>query len=532
MRVRGLKNGLKPMNRPNKIPIDQPFQEAFETFEPGFQSGDWDDMLSRLESNETPVILLPPKHIFTNTKNTIIMILITTLTAGMLWMTGPQEAITSNVPNTTPIIESVTTQTLPQSTSLITETDYATAEINQVNTNGFVTQADLNLKHLISSLVESKTPEFSTGLSEAEINSDLDFSLATPNAVLTKVAEIVTPDTAKFLKTVVSKYWVDTTYKYVYYEPSRDIEEGWIGIYYTNQHMQDATEWDRIGRLTETNGFNLQFMSGNLLPGENLAIYGGLDWGMQFYGRSDKSEVLINSVNEDRGLTFLRSHSNDIFISGQIEWAQTRVVPYLTGSVGTRILSTGQTTRALLASTEYESTQDNGVHTRATMALKAGVGVKFKLSPHVYFDARYEIVQTDMLRTVDYSNTAFNGLSFDLGLKKMNMSADQFRFGFVFDVSGNEYKKVVDEPGHWEETTQRLYTDPSDSTKLFVPCPCDKPKRQSRNKKNNNSRNTPINEGPSRFPGSEGGIFSPGSGSGSGSGKGGFPGLKKPPVRW
>ena len=83
------------------------------------------------------------------------------------------------------------------------------------------------------------------------------------------------------------------------------------------------------------------------------AIYGGLDWGMQFYGRSDESEVLINSVNEDRGLTFLRSHLNDLYLSGQIEWAQFPVVPYLTGSAGLRIFLTGQTTRALMDSELY-----------------------------------------------------------------------------------------------------------------------------------------------------------------------------------
>ena len=95
MRVNALKNGLKPMNKPNHIPIDQPFQNAFESYDPGFQSSDWDDMLSRLESDETPVVLLPPKHFLTNFKHTIIMILLTTITAGMLWMTSPQEEVVS-----------------------------------------------------------------------------------------------------------------------------------------------------------------------------------------------------------------------------------------------------------------------------------------------------------------------------------------------------------------------------------------------------------------------------------------------------
>ncbi|MFT7592513.1 MAG: hypothetical protein ACI9UJ_002451, partial [bacterium] len=158
-------------------------------------------------------------------------------------------------------------------------------------------------------------------------------------------------------------------------------------------------------------------------------------------------------------------------------------------------------------------------------------GLKLKLTPHIYFDARYEYTESGSFRTVDYKNSAFNGLDYDLGFKRLNINAEQFRFGFVFDIGGDNYEKVVDEPGHWEETTQTLYVDPIDSTKVFVPCPCDKPKTKRRSSNRNNYPDMPQeNQGKKRFPGSEGGIFTPGSGSGSG--KGDFPGIKKPPVRW
>lgn len=519
------------MNKPNNISIDQSFQNAFETYDPGFQSSDWDDMLSRLESDETPVILLPPKHIFTNTKHTIIMILITTLTAGMLWMTSPQEEVLSA--NTT-VVPHSTQSVVERATEKIeikkNQVNSNAEQVNQKTTNQFVKQAEINLNDYVASLREPMVSETNGILTEAEANPNLDFSPLLSTPTITSEEVLASPDTAKFFKTVVSRTWADTTYKYEYYRPSRDIEEAWIGLYYTNQQMENSYDWQQIGRHAETHGFNVQFMFGNVLPGENLAVFAGVDWGMQFYGRSDNSEVLINSVNEDRGLTFLRSHSNDVFVSGQIEWAEFRVVPYLTGSIGTRILTTGQTTRALLASTEYESTQDNAVQTRATLGLKAGAGVRFKLSPHVYFDSRYEIIQTGNLNTVDYNNTAFNGLDYDLGLKKIDLNAGQFRFGFVFDVSSEESNKVVDVPGHWEETTQQLYADPADSTKVFVPCPCDKPKTKKRSNRTSTPRNEPTDE-QKRSPWNQGGIFSPGSGSG-GSGKGDFPGVKKPPVRW
>ncbi len=518
MRVSVLNNGLKPMNKPDYISIDKAFQDNLGSHEMPFQNGDWDDMLSKLDSDDGAILLPPDKHIFTNFKHITIMILITTLTAGLMWMSTPQEQASVIITEATPnkIITALAKSERPDMVESVVAlpTEQETGE-------RIINQAEINLQSFVESLSlpQNQTPEVLPSQRDISPLSDIDMLGATPEK------DIEAPDTAKFLKNVVSKYWVDTTYTYLYHPPSRDIEDGWIGLYYTNQQLTDAYDWERIGRHTETHGFNLQFMSGNILPGENFAIYAGIDWGMQFYGRSESSEVLINSVNEDRGLTFLRSHSNDLYFSGQIEWAQFPIVPYIHGSAGGRILTTAQTTRALLSSADYESTQENGVHTRAALSTKYGVGAKLRITPRMYLDARYSIVNSRSVETVDYNNTSFNGLDYDLGRQKLNMNAGQVQFGVVFDVSSETRTKVIDEPGHWEERTQTLYVDPTDSTKVFVPCPCEKSKRNARVRNNSSNR---------RFPNFEDGIFTPdaGSGSGSGSGKGSFPGLKKPPVRW
>ncbi|MFT5724593.1 MAG: hypothetical protein ACI9JN_001712 [Bacteroidia bacterium] len=510
------------MNEPNNISIDTTYQDAFESYEAPFQSADWEDMLSRLESNKIPVILPPHKHLFSNLKNNIIMILFTTLASGLIWFASPVTDVNHNI-TSLPLTTEITT------TSVSLDQVQSNEIISRVLESILVTNLNTQIPPETQITPQiGRQPKSKTLVAEVASNPMIETAeggLSTVKSIEKAAKETATearPDTARFLKTVVSRTWVDTTYKEVYVKPYRDIDGGWIGVYFTQQTLDNALHSDSFQSYTETYGFNLQFMSGNLIHGQNLAIYGGLDWGMQFYGRSGTSEVLINSVNEDRGLTFLRRHSNDIFISSQIEWAQFPIIPYLTGSAGVRILTTGQTTKALLQSSEYESSTDDGVHTRAALATKVGAGLKVRVTPRLYLDVRYEFIRSNELQTVDYNNSSFNGLDYDLGMKKVNLNADQFRFGVVFDVSSDRYDKVVDQPAHWEETTQNLYIDPQDSTKVFVPCPCDKKKttRTYRKKSYN--------------PGTGGGIFtpSPGSGSGSGSGKKSFPGVKKPPVRW
>ncbi len=531
------------MNKSSKTSIDQTYKNTFEHFETDFNTSDWDNMLNLLE--EDTGIVIPPvspinKHPFTNIKNLFIMILLATLTSAIFWASNPISHKT-----TVPLNQPVHTELSTSSKKVVTNDNPLAAKFSEATENALTRSEEATDRKEES---ESKSRTNQPALETTSTNQQISETTSTPveppaNQQTTDKKEVLentkdvqetveklvsVVDTAKFLKKVVSRYWVDTTYRYIYEKPSRDIEQGWFGLYFTHQQFTDTDDWDSIGRNRENAGFNIQMMSGNILPGENVAIYGGLDWGMQFLGRSANDEVLLNSVNEDRGLTFLRSHTNDIFVTGHFEYTQFPIVPYFSAGFGTRILTTGQTTRALLSSTEYESSQDNGVHTRAALATKFGLGVKFKLSPRVYLDARYELFQTNKINTVDYSTSVYNGLSYDLGLRKMNLSADQFRFGVVFDVSEGTRKKVVDQPGHWEEQEQTLYVDPSDSTKVFVPCPCDKPKKTKRTQRNNSSSNEPS--WPRDNSPNNGGIFNPGSGSGTG--KSPFPGTKKPPVRW
>lgn len=519
------------------ISIDRVFEEKLADWQPSFEPSDWDSMESLLDRDKSASIwLVVLSTIKKRIKLLILLAMITTITTIALLALSPAQSERTTKNSSALLFSSAELQNestgLPQNNMLEVEYVELTTKtskgshVNSIKSAKTLTNPSQEYK-LIQGLTVTADGNDNNNLAQVKTSgtNDLNLEGSNPDTIISQVKKLKSVvDTAVFYKKVVSRRWVDTTWRYEYHKPERDIEDFWMGFYYTQQDLNSPFVLDIRGdQRVETHGFNLQFMSGNLLPGENLAIYGGFDWGMQFYGRSDESEVLINSVNEDRGLTFLRSHLNDLYLSGQIEWAQFPVVPYLTGSVGLRIFSTGQTTRALMDSELYESSTDNGVLTRAGLGFKYGAGLKVRLTPRMYLDARYEMVMGDEVDAVDYTRTSFNGLAYDVTKQRLNLDASQFRLGVVFDCSVDKGEKVVNKPGYWEEEEQILYMDPQDSSKVFVPCPCEPCDERSSN--NNNYNNPYINMG-----GGSGG--SGGSGSGGG-GKSGFPGIKSPPGnRW
>ncbi|MCB9261817.1 MAG: hypothetical protein H6607_05525 [Flavobacteriales bacterium] len=528
------------MKAPKNILPDELLKNGLQGYEAGFENADWQNMLNLLEEDGISPILVPieeKKSTVFNFKNILIMTLLATISAAVLWMSNFNNNTAINQTenqNATPLTNFVSpdlsSEKIPEEKSNIPKQTMDYPSKNSVSTQVLDdAPSQQESDESTEKVVEAEETSSNTADNSEKENEIFNDPIVPIEGELPPVDQVQNPDSTKFWKTVTTRYWVDTTYRWIYEKPKYDIEQGWIGLHYTNQTMQDTMAWNSIGRRSATHGFNLQFMSGNLLPGEFLAIYGGLDWGMQFYGRNDKDEVEINSANKDKGFSQLRTHGNDLYATAHIEWAQFRLVPYLNGSIGTRILTTGQTVSQLLSSTEYESSTDHHIFTSAAFSTKFGAGLKVKLTPRLYLDGRYEFVTTEPLKVVDYNNTAFNGLDYSLGFKNLKMDASQFRIGIVVDLSEDKAKKIVNVPGHYEETTQMFYIDSSDSSKVFSPCPCGPCDKRKSTSNNSSGSNWEFNGGNNQ----NNDIFVPrrGGSSGGGSGKSGFPGYGKPPVK-
>lgn len=334
---------------------------------------------------------------------------------------------------------------------------------------------------------------------------------------------ITTKIYGKYQKILVRKTWVPDEYKYVEIDSLKTVQSGFIGFHFTGQRPR--------GIDTMSAGFNFQFMSGNRIENAYWGLYGGLDFGMQFYGKSEKTNVALNNTRQDSGFTRLRSHSIDIFGRGHFEYAKFPIIPYVNIMGGPRFYSTNQQIKSYVKLEDTESGTSTNAHTSVSMMYGVGAGLRVRLSPVVSLDFRYELMSGTKVKQVDLEKSTFNGLSYNLAYRRSNPTVEQFKFGVLFDLSEKEYRKELVKPGHYVETIyDSLLVDPSDSNKIYLPCnctPCDKSEYRTREQNpsvpynneedeedNNNSSGTRI-----RTNG--------GSGSGSG-GKGSFPGIKPP----
>lgn len=535
---------------------DDLFRERLNDYEAPFEQGDWQDMLHLLEQDDalpvTPVSSVDsetPLENNTKTPNTktnfklthhlkliLIMTTLSILSAYLLLTFGGSNLMSpvETIPGISEIEKVLPSVELPGKSSAeipagndkqgssnptqISSSRSSTAFYNPASPADKNTDAEIKTQTPIPAQSNDAPP-----MAKTETTPESGASL--PN-ITDNGKDSTRPNPDKLMKTITRKYWVEDRYEYRYKKPVGDIEDFWWGIHYTQERPFDAGLRDSMGIRTLTHGFNTQFMSGNILKSENWAVYGGFDWGMQFYGRSEESIVILNVANEDKAFTRLNNSSMDLLGRIHVEYAKYPVVPYFNLSAGPRIFMTGQQVRAMLNSTEYEGNNSHNVAADASMLAGWGVGARVKISPRVSFDARYEQFYGTESDVVDLKHSTFTGAQYTLSKNRIKPDGGQLKFGLIFDLSTEEEEKVLVEPGHYETREEAIFTDPQDSSRVFIPCPCIPCEKKeiiidSRGGSESGQSGTIYrNTYPNGWKG--------GSGSGSG-GKSSFPGIKTPP---
>lgn len=285
--------------------------------------------------------------------------------------------------------------------------------------------------------------------------------------------EVIGPDSTveedlRFYRMVTRRYETPAYSKYVYSKPSGDIEGFWMGLHFAGQEMKNINEMNAIGQRIRTNGFSIQFMSGNVFRQQvHHASYMGFEWGMQFFKNSDRDTILINSKNLDRGLSHMTSNSHDFLLRWHYEYARFGVVPYINLGAGFRVFNTDQQLQALMVSTEYESSNQQNVLATGTWLTTVAAGAHVRLSPHVHLDMRYEWMPTGRTDVVNYGNTTFNGSTYQILRQKVDLSSGQFKIGLLFDFQDDE--EIVEVPAEYQEEYIELLINEAES-KIIIPC--------------------------------------------------------------
>ena len=492
--------------------IEPRIKNELKNLKPNALPSDWDKMALLLDQDESAGFWFTLKGFLLKylTFKTLIIMTTSTLLAGLILSLGLTHSPTQNILSADPDLNlnnerTVIVPTKPEKNAPKENffSEAVKAEKAPVQNTSTGHEDELKKEKKPKEVVKKETAE----------------KVAEESKKLVQAAKSVL-DSPSVQKPMVMKYWVDTTYTYVYKEKTGAIDDFWMGMYFTGQDFIQ----DSVGLPSRSYGFNFQFMSGNLLSAENIGLYGGLDWGMQFYGKSESHDIELNSSTQERGLTQLAQLSNDLQLKLHLEYAQFPIIPYVNAFAGPKIFSTSQYAESFQSSNEYETSNRINVQNKAAFTYGYGLGARVRINSHISLDGRYEWQMNPGVDVASLSQSRFNGRSFDLQNDRLTSGFGQFRFGVVFDLSARDYDKVVDEPGHYEEVIyENVPVQQGDSSTIILPCPC-KPCDDNTDSEWDND-NPYMRGGSGGWNGSGGGSS---GGSGSGGSSGGFPGISSP----
>jgi hypothetical protein len=545
---------FKIMKKNTSILPDELFHEGFISHEEAFDNRSWEHMKTLLDEDDlNPVLIVPPSKNNPFKSTLLIITIMSTLSIFSLatWMLLGTHQTSANTEtkyntNTVPTNQSVVAPDKTASQDDLSSNDFGKHEKLSQYQSSVKAPGKMNGKTHPAAFSRS-TPASKTmtgsgvtgngsGTNKLQAPANTDDSIEKPHAPYLDSVRMVS-NGGKTYRIFTRKLWVPEEYEYIEKPMEKTVQDFWMGIHFT---AQKRTQQD----TSMSAGFNIQFMSGNRLPHKTLAFYGGFDYGMQFYGKSKKSGVVLNNTTQDSGFTRLRTYSMDFLGRGHLEYAKFPIVPYVNVMAGPRIYSTGQVVASYLQLKETESQSSHNAHTSASLMYGFGIGARVKLGACISLDARYEYMSGTPVRLVDMDQSTFNGLNYDLKINKIKPQYDQFKVGIIFNFACRDYEKKLVKEGYYKDYMyDSLYVDPSDSNKIYLPCNCKPCDEEDDNENSSMNReqprriyeeNTPIiypgNTGNRNNRGWNGGSSGSGS-SGSGS-KGSFPGIKtSPPVR-
>lgn len=443
-----------------KIHIDEAISSKLEQLQPEFNPAHWDALENELNKRETGFWFIWTTLIsfYSKFKSIIMTTVLSTILVFFVALFGGKQA-SEKVEDQLPSTSVETTADITTNNPLTTPLDGSNKQMfKDTSRNSKITKA---LNTLVSAAEGNSIIQISNSavqLLNEELSIDTDITLPLDSPVLELVDDGVE-------RKLVKKVWVPAEYEEVRIPNEGPISGGWIGLHYTQMQLSDTL-------MPRTHGMNVQFMSKNILPSQHIGFYAGFDYGFQITGRGDRREVILNTVNEDMGYTYLSSNTHDFLLRGHLELHSKYIMPYATGAFGPRASFTGQKVGMYNPPIETEGTSRSNVYGTANLIWNAGVGTRIRLNDVVSLDARYEWTGGNASRVVDLENSNLATTTFNLRFKERSNIQNALKIGVVFNLSSHEYERRKVKDGYYKEEVQTYYVDPENADKIIVPCDC------------------------------------------------------------
>ncbi len=518
------------MNKNNPNNIEELFRQGLLDQQQAYSDHAWERMREKLDEDDKVVLTIIPKR---NKKNNIIIMSIVTLltTAALIAIGQGENRKNSGLEGVSDQKNLKTVQPSADSKEGDLKESTNVPTVGNVNTHFAAGMKNFDSGQPV---FEKAKPSSKAGVGTIPAAIVAEFAKNKPEE---NVMEEIKQNSEPIAQKPAIKKSSDSTTRPVVKKSDYTFRDGFIGIHYTSQHaltpaLKDSDRYNA--------GFNIQLMSRNLLPASPFGGYLGLDWGMQFYGKGNKTNVQLNTNNGDSGWTRLSTFSMDFFARGHIEYARYKLIPYVNFFAGPRFYSTNQKVQSYIPLANTESSDLINAATSMSFMTGAGAGLRWRISDVVSLDARFDWMSGSNAKIVDLDKSSFNGLSYNLVKKSVTPEYYQVKFGVLFNLGDDEnYEPATNTQTTYREP-QYIFTQPTyqyfdSSTNTWkelpmCPCNCDStgkkisptnirrvtPKAPAREYKRTEDNETqPQNRPPA------------GSGSSPApTGKGSFPGIK------
>lgn len=291
----------------------------------------------------------------------------------------------------------------------------------------------------------------------------------------------------KIRRPVVNHHPAEYTYTTI---PNEYIEDVALGIDFQHDAFNQKFDWDMGNNYQNSNGFNVYFQSGNKFPyswNAGSLMWGG-GFGVTFYKNGPKSQIEFNTTNKDSGFTRLEISSPQLYVFGRYEYRFGPFVPFFGWHAGVKWFNTNQHNETYIQLKDYQNTSDQSLKTTGGFYIAPEFGLRLRLGMVGSIVMSNTWIYGGNVDFTNMANSHFNGLAMDLKTQSVQMNMNQWKLGFLFDLSSQgTHKKLVRDAytdTTFEEEITQIYkqSNPDKS----VPCPCCK-------------NNTSINSGAGRI---------------------------------
>jgi hypothetical protein len=184
-------------------------------------------------------------------------------------------------------------------------------------------------------------------------------------------------------------------------------------------------------------GFDFEGYSRNLSKNKFYGVFLGGSGSIAWTGRSEKTEVTLNTPNNDPGITYLQSVYGDLNFVAKVEFGRKDLKLYALGLVGWRGNFISQEIQSKKPVNDFENSSKT-VWSNGLLQWGGGIGLRYHFAPGVSLDIRGTYHDADFTILANSRRSVYDGNTgtYNLNYNYLEPEMLSIKVGLLFCISG------------------------------------------------------------------------------------------------